>query len=38
MALVFVTHLVVLTLVARRMRGLADKCQMELNELAATTA
>lgn len=34
MASIFATHIVVLTLVARRMRGLADTCQMELNELA----
>ena len=38
MAFIFVTHVVVLTFVARRMRGVADKCQMELDELASATA
>jgi small-conductance mechanosensitive channel len=32
------THVVVLAIVARRLRGLADKNQMELDQLAALTA
>jgi hypothetical protein len=38
MAVIFTTHAVVLTLVARRLRGLAGKCQVELDELTAMTA
>ena len=33
MTTIFATHVVALTLVARRLRGLADKCQVELDEL-----
>jgi hypothetical protein len=38
MASIFATHAVVLTLIARRLRGLAGKCQSELDELASMTA
>jgi hypothetical protein len=38
MTFIFATHVVVLALIARRLRGLADKCQAELDELATMTA
>jgi hypothetical protein len=38
MAFILATHAVMLVLVARRLRGQADKCQVELDDLAATSA
>jgi hypothetical protein len=35
---IFATHVVVLTLIARRLQGEAQKYQVELNELSALTA
>jgi hypothetical protein len=38
MTTIFTTHVVVLALIARRLRGLADKCQVELDQLTTTNA
>ncbi len=36
MTTIFATHVVVLAVIGRRLRGLADKCQVELDDLAGS--
>jgi hypothetical protein len=36
MTTIFATHVVVLAVIARRLRGRAHNCQVELDELAAS--